>query len=655
MKQGTPHITVAILLVLCAMAPPGHPGDTGGDRQTETTGLDNPLVWVASEGFSRMQGVNDWSYRFEERPGSLKNLTWNPAGYWEAPAVAAEFRITATDQAAASGHPSVRSWQAPYTGTIRVEGTVTPRMDACPDGLIASIRKGGNVQWERTSGEGTPESHDETMGVTQGDVIGFRIDSDGGSGCAAAAWDPRITYTQGPACWRLVWHDEFNDRDAASPDAAKWRIWDEDKAPCPGCPDLAVSNGEQHDWLADTWQRAENIVVADGVVTIHTRHDGHNRQPFSGGMMDTRGRFEPNGGVAPAVRIEARTLRSGGEAVHPTFWTLGGTDALDAYLYDPAEIDTPAAHGRRQTVGSRELSPTQGGGNWFYEFVDDEDTYQPLEYNARAKRWEKRARGRYLRIGGTYQTPDEGHAVVRAWQAPRSGRVRITFEKIELVRKDCGDGARVSIRVGLGEIEGPADETIVWSHTLRRGGRVGRTSRMVSLRKGDRIRFRVDPQRGGCDRTTWDPTIEYNQWPTRGEIDILEYSPVGTALVGAHTAAFNYTLDNAVIRVIRAGSIDLSAWLVSWVDWYPERLEFYFFESRPGKAAPADPFLVYDHLDGPDEWPFDHGQYLILHDKIKPRNRDGTDRSLPAFPTAFRVDYVRVWERTCDDPATPDR
>jgi len=660
MKRGMSYIEVTIALALWAVAPPGHSGHGEGDRQNEaasadpTSGPDNPLVWVASDGFSSMQGVNDWSYQFEESPGKLRDLTWNPDRYWEARDVATEIRITATEQAPAIGYPIVRSWLAPYTGTIRVDGLAAAAADTCPDGLTASIRQGKSVRWEQTLKDGAPASHHETIEVAQGDVIGFRVAPGSGPGCAAAAWDPRITYLNGPTCWRLVWHDEFNDRSLTTPDPAKWRVWDEDKAPCPGCPDLTVSDGEQQDWLIDTWQRADNIVVADGVATIHTRHDGPGKQPFSGGMMDTRGLFEPNGGVAPAVRLEAKTLRSMGDPVRPTFWTMGGTDAINAYKWDPTELDTPAVHGRRETVGSREFSPIQGGGNWYYEFVDDDGTYQPLDYNTRAKRWEKRARGRFLRVARGYQIPDQGHAVARAWQAPHPGQVRIIFDKLELVRKDCGDGVTVSIRVGPVGVTDATDESVEWSRTLRRGHRVGRTTRMVNVRKGERIRFRVDPLRGGCDRTMWDPIIEYNQWPARGEIDIMEYSIGRRAIMAAHTPAFNHILKNAVSHVIRSGAIDPYAWVVSWVDWYPDRLEFFFAESKPGETAPAQPYLVYGRRDGPDQWPFDQGHYLILHDKIKPKSAEGPGRSLPAFPTAFRVDYVRVWESTCGNSTTPD-
>jgi len=645
-------LVVVALLGVCSGTLPNAFADDPAVPDPESE-LDIPLVWVASSGFSSIQGVNDWSYRFEESPGKLEDLTWNPERYWEAPAKAEGPRISATEQAPATGHPIVRSWLAPYSGTVRVEGRVAMAAEACPEGPTASIRHRDRVRWERALKDGTSASHQETIEVARGDMIGFRVVPGGGRGCATVTWDPRITYLEGPACWRLAWNDEFNDPTLTAPDPAKWRVWDDDKAPCVGCPDLTVSDGEQQDWLIDTWQRADNIVVADGVATLHTRHDGPGRQPFSGGMMDTRGRIEPNGGVAPAVRLEARTLRSAGESVHPAFWTLGGTDAVRAYQWDPTELDAPAAHGRSQTVASREFSPSQGGGNWYYEFVGDDATYRPLDYNAGAKRWENQARARYLRVTRAYQVPDDGFAVARSWQAPHAGRVRVTFEKAELVRDDCGDGARFSIRVGAEEIVDPDDERVEWTRTLKRGGRVGWTSRLISVRKGERVRFRVDPLGDGCDRASWDPTIEYHQWPARGELDIMEHPPGVAASVGAHTPAFNHTLGNAVTRGVRDRAIDPSAWLVSWVDWYPDRLEFFFYESRPGEAGPAEPFVVYDHIDGPDEWPFDRGHYLILHDKIKSTGPNGTERSLPAFPTAFRVDWVRVWEYTCGDSKEP--
>ena len=171
----------------------------------------------------------------------------------------------------------------------------------------------------------------------------------------------------------------------------------------------------------------------------------------------------------------------------------------------------------------------------------------------------------------------------------------------------------------------------------------GWTSRLMSLRKGERVRFRVDPLGDGCDRATWDPTIEYHQWPARGELDIMEHPPG----VAARRCL------QPLPRKRRHSRGPLSsdrAWLVSWVDWYPDRLE-YFTSPGPVKPAPSHSSCTTPRRSR--RMAVRQGHYLILHDKIKSTSPNGTERSLPAFPTAFRVDYVRVWEYTCGDATEP--
>ena len=72
------------------------------------------------------------------------------------------------------------------------------------------------------------------------------------------------------------------------------------------------------------------------------------------------------------------------------------------------------------------------------------------------------------------------------------------------------------------------------------------------------------------------------------------------------------------------------------VEWTPQRLDFYFDDRKY--------FTFQKEGAGPDVWPYDKEQYLILNLAIGGAwgGAKGIDDTI--FPQKFYVDYVRVYE-----------
>lgn len=126
-------------------------------------------------------------------------------------------------------------------------------------------------------------------------------------------------------------------------------------------------------------------------------------------------------------------------------------------------------------------------------------------------------------------------------------------------------------------------------------------------------------------------------WPACGEIDLMEnvgFDPQKLHFT-VHTGAFNH-----VKHTQRSRAVVLDR---PWEDfhrygliWTHERLEFFLDGEKVSEFAN-------DGL-GPDHWPFDSPQYLIMNLAIGGAwgGQKGVDPSI--FPVAFLVDYVRVWK-----------
>ncbi|MFA6288107.1 MAG: glycoside hydrolase family 16 protein [Opitutaceae bacterium] len=127
-------------------------------------------------------------------------------------------------------------------------------------------------------------------------------------------------------------------------------------------------------------------------------------------------------------------------------------------------------------------------------------------------------------------------------------------------------------------------------------------------------------------------------WPKCGEIDLMEFIGLTPDQVyfNVHTGAFNH--------VTKTGKGTNIVHTDMWREfhtyglvWSPRKLEW-FFDGRPVFAFENDG-------QGPDHWPFDLPQYLLVNLAVGGSwaGAEGIDDAL--FPAEFRVDYVRIWQR----------
>lgn len=127
-------------------------------------------------------------------------------------------------------------------------------------------------------------------------------------------------------------------------------------------------------------------------------------------------------------------------------------------------------------------------------------------------------------------------------------------------------------------------------------------------------------------------------WPACGEIDILEYvgHDPGVVHANVHTRGFNHARGNGRGASLRVPDAE-TAFHVYALEWTPQKLEFFVDDQKF--------FTLENDGTGPDSWPFDAPQYLILNLAIGGSwgGQKGVDESI--FPQRFVVDFVRVYQR----------
>lgn len=131
---------------------------------------------------------------------------------------------------------------------------------------------------------------------------------------------------------------------------------------------------------------------------------------------------------------------------------------------------------------------------------------------------------------------------------------------------------------------------------------------------------------------------DHRGWPACGEMDVMEY--VGfkpdTIHANVHTRKYNHTKGNG-----KGSSIEVpkpfNDFHVYAVEWDSQRMDFFV----DGKKY----FTYENDGSGPDEWPFDEPQYLIVNIAIGGTwgGQQGIDDSI--FPQRMEIDYVRVYQQ----------
>jgi len=132
--------------------------------------------------------------------------------------------------------------------------------------------------------------------------------------------------------------------------------------------------------------------------------------------------------------------------------------------------------------------------------------------------------------------------------------------------------------------------------------------------------------------------VDEVRWPACGEMDIMEFVGFEPGVIHAnvHTTKYNHAQKtDQGNKTTVADACD--AFHVYALEWYPDRLEFFVDDRKY--------FTYRNEGSGPQAWPFDKGQYLILNLAIGGAwgATKGIDDSI--FPQRYYVDYVRVYRK----------
>lgn len=126
-------------------------------------------------------------------------------------------------------------------------------------------------------------------------------------------------------------------------------------------------------------------------------------------------------------------------------------------------------------------------------------------------------------------------------------------------------------------------------------------------------------------------------WPKCGEIDIMEnvgFDPK-TVHANIHTGAYNHMIGTGKGNRIDGGE-PWRDFHVYAVDWYPDRMEFFYDDTRY--------FVFRKEKDDYMVWPYDRPHYLLLNLAIGGSwgGAKGVDESI--LPLRYEIDYVRYYK-----------
>jgi beta-glucanase (GH16 family) len=127
-------------------------------------------------------------------------------------------------------------------------------------------------------------------------------------------------------------------------------------------------------------------------------------------------------------------------------------------------------------------------------------------------------------------------------------------------------------------------------------------------------------------------------WPARGEIDIMEFVGFDPGIIHAniHTAKYNHKLRNGKGDKITIPDAS-EKFHVYALEWDAQKLDFFVDDKKY--------FTYSNEGTGPDAWPYDQDQFLILNLAIGGAwgGARGIDDSI--FPQRYLIDYVRVYQK----------
>jgi beta-glucanase (GH16 family) len=127
-------------------------------------------------------------------------------------------------------------------------------------------------------------------------------------------------------------------------------------------------------------------------------------------------------------------------------------------------------------------------------------------------------------------------------------------------------------------------------------------------------------------------------WPTCGEIDIMEFVGFDPGVVHAniHTKKYNHSINTGKGEKLKVPDAS-DAFHVYAVEWDRDHMDFFVDQQKY--------FTFRNEGKGPESWPYDKDQYLILNLAIGGGwgGQKGIDDGI--FPQKYEIDYVRVYQK----------
>jgi beta-glucanase (GH16 family) len=175
------------------------------------------------------------------------------------------------------------------------------------------------------------------------------------------------------------------------------------------------------------------------------------------------------------------------------------------------------------------------------------------------------------------------------------------------------------------------------------GGKEYTSARLITKNKGDWLYGKVEVRAklpGGTG--TW-PAIwmlptdwEYGNWPSSGEIDIMEYVGYDPGVVHGtiHTEAYNHILGTQKGAQISVSDAETEFHVYS-LRWTPDKIEVYVDDTK---------YFTFLAQGDYTTWPFDKRFHLLLNVAVGGSwgGAQGVDNDI--FPVKMEVDYVRVYQ-----------
>ncbi len=171
------------------------------------------------------------------------------------------------------------------------------------------------------------------------------------------------------------------------------------------------------------------------------------------------------------------------------------------------------------------------------------------------------------------------------------------------------------------------------------------SARMRTKYKGDWLYGRIEVSaKIPAGRGTW-PAIwmlptdwEYGDWPSSGEIDIMEHVGYDPNVIhgSIHTLAYNHTIGTQKTAQLTVPTA-ITSFHKYAIEWFEDHIDFFIDDTKY--------FTFTNENKGWQYWPFDKRFHLILNLAVGGNWGGAEGIDVAAFPANMEVDYVRIYKK----------